>query len=638
MNGRISQQTIEAVKNASDIVDVVEQYVVLSKRSGNNRFGLCPFHREKTPSFSVSVTKQIFYCFGCHKGGDVINFIMNIERLDYVEAIRFLAQRAGIAIVTDSHPHARARREEQDMLTRINTDAARFFYAGLNDSSAGRAARAYLKDRQIGTNIQRKFGVGFARDSFDALHHHLTRLEYPLRLQMDAGLVRESRDGRPVDMFRNRLIFPIIDTRGRIVAFGGRLLDGVGPKYINSPETRLFSKNRNLYGLNFARKTRAGFLLLVEGYLDVLSVTQAGINCAVAPLGTALTRQQAEVMGKIFKKVVIAFDGDPSGRAATERAIDLIEERSIETEVLMLPDGLDPDDFIRAEGGAAFVALIERRLPALDYRLEMARRSNEHDGELDKVAYQEAALQVLLGEKNDILVELKLDQVAENLSLPLTAVRAEWGRRKALLRREEAGRAQSLPPPVRSFGGTSFSRMPVRADDIPPPTDEDDGEREFLSTDEVTDTELLFLAILAQVNIKPSEMEDPVRVEDFSAGQMRMIAAEVLALAEEEQLSQDQLIALSQDVDFAGGKLPELLARVFIVLPEPNELGDWGTDLQRYTWEMRRRQLQILKQGILDRMKTRPADEAAATAIQTQLRECTEKITTVSEQLASLRI
>ena len=317
------EKFITELVERNDIVDVVSGYVRLGKKSGSNMFGLCPFHSEKTPSFSVSPDKQIYHCFGCGKGGGVINFIMEIENLSFPEAVEFLARRAGMPLPeqeNDAESRKRAR------MLALNRDAARFFYEQLS-TPAGQAARDYMARRRIGPATAKNFGIGFAPDSWDSLRNAMKARGYNDFEMADAGLVRRGKTSGFYDTFRGRLMFPVIDVRGNVIGFSGRILGDGEPKYMNSPETLVFNKSRNLFALNLAKKSKSGYIILAEGNIDVVSLHQAGFDSAVASLGTSLTAEQARLLSRYTKEVIIAYDNDGAGIKAAQRAIGILESQ-----------------------------------------------------------------------------------------------------------------------------------------------------------------------------------------------------------------------------------------------------------------------------------------------------------------------
>ncbi len=348
------------------IEEVVGQYVNL-RRSGSNLFGLCPFHGEKTASFSVAPDKGIFYCFGCHKGGSVINFEMEIEGLSYPDAVRALAKRVGMEVPEDEQYQNRYRQQER--LWALSKEAARFFHAQLY-APAGAEGLAYAQKRGISKATLTKFGIGFAPDSWSALCDAMREKGYTEEELKESGLVSVSqKNGHIYDRFRNRLMFPIIDIRGNVIGFGGRVMDNATPKYLNSPETIIFNKRRNLFALNLAKKTKLGYMILVEGYMDAVALHQYGFDCAVASLGTSLTEEHATLLSRYTEQVMLIYDGDEAGQNATKRAIPMLEKAGLQVKVLQMRDAKDPDEFLKKFGADRFRLLLEESSNRVEYQL-----------------------------------------------------------------------------------------------------------------------------------------------------------------------------------------------------------------------------------------------------------------------------
>lgn len=365
MRVAIPNQFIDELIHRCDILEIVSRYVTL-KKQGSNYVGLCPFHNEKTPSFSVNAGKQLFYCFGCHTGGGIIQFIMKIENIPYRDAIEVLAKQAGMTIPEDKiGSEYRKKRERQK---KLNRDAARFFYSCLT-SEESREGYDYLRRRQISDNTIRRFGLGFAPNAWDRLMSAMIREGYEKSELLDVGLIVEGKGGHVYDRFRNRVMFPIIDLRGDVIGFGGRVIDDSQPKYLNSPETAVFSKGRNLFAMNLVKKERTDELLLAEGYMDVIALHQAGFRTAVASLGTALTSDQAKMMRHYASAVTIVYDADAAGQTATARAIDILRAAGLTVRILRVPDSKDPDEFIKKNGADAFRNLLSGTQGDLTYRL-----------------------------------------------------------------------------------------------------------------------------------------------------------------------------------------------------------------------------------------------------------------------------
>ena len=340
----------------TDIVDLVSESVRLTKK-GRNYWGLCPFHSEKTPSFSVSADKQIYKCFGCGKGGGAINFVMELDNLPFRDAVAVLAKRAGLE-VPDSGYSAGAK-ERREKLLAINKQAARTFHQWLY-APEGAEGLAYLQRRGLSRRTLTSFGLGFAPNRWDALIQALGQQGYDKRDLLDAGLAVSNQDGRIYDRFRNRVMFPIIDIRGEVIGFGGRVMDDSTPKYLNSPDTPVYNKSRNVFALNIAKKSKAGRVILTEGYMDTISLHQAGFDSAVASLGTSLTPEHAQLLSRYFPEAIIAYDGDGAGVSAAQRAIPLLERAGMKVRVLRVTGAKDPDEFIKQFGRDAFLRLLDQ--------------------------------------------------------------------------------------------------------------------------------------------------------------------------------------------------------------------------------------------------------------------------------------
>jgi DNA primase len=366
----------DRVKQQADIVRVVGEYVRL-KKNGQNFTGLCPFHSEKTPSFAVHPVKQIYHCFGCGVGGDVFKFVMEMDKCEFMEAVQAVADKCGIAIPRSRERSPEERREQQQRtaLVELHREAAAFFARQLESTSEGKAARGYLADRGLDAEAIARFGMGYAPSGGDALLRHL-KAKYPEKVVELAGLASRDASGRPYDRFRRRIIFPISNESGKVVAFGGRALGDDLPKYLNSPETPIYIKSSVLYHLDRAKDAirSADAAILVEGYMDTIAVARAGIGNVVASCGTSLTETQVKLLSRFTRRVIVNYDPDTAGQAATERSLSILLEHNCDVRVLALPGGKDPDTFIRTEGAAAYRKLLESAPPYLDYLIDRARR------------------------------------------------------------------------------------------------------------------------------------------------------------------------------------------------------------------------------------------------------------------------
>ena len=414
------EEVIEEIIEKNDIVDVVSDYVKI-KRKGKDYFGLCPFHNEKTPSFSVVPSKQIYYCFGCGKGGNVLNFISSIENVEYIDAIRMMADRAAVALPESNDRGERERSGYIKKLIEINTEAARFFHAKLNENQD---ALTYLKNRKIKDSIITRFGLGYAPDSWDSLLKHLTSKGYAERDIMSAGLLKKGKASY-YDSFRNRIMFPIIDMRNRVIGFGGRILSGEGPKYINSPETPAYNKSRSLYGINVAKNSKAERMLIVEGYMDCIAIHQAGFSNCVASLGTALTRKQASILKKLVPEVIIAYDMDPAGRNAALRGLDLVASIGCDVRILEMPEGKDPDDYIKFNGNDAFGRLIDKSLPLVEYKAKLLRGKYNINDVNGRRKYLNGIAKAISQVNNAIDREVYIDRIAKVHGIPAESIKDE---------------------------------------------------------------------------------------------------------------------------------------------------------------------------------------------------------------------
>ena len=458
------QRFLDELIARSDIVDVVSGYVAL-QRKGGNLFGLCPFHNEKTPSFSVSPDKQIYHCFGCKKGGGVINFIMEIENLTFPEAVRFLAKRANLPVPEDDGPQDGADRLRRRVLE-LNRDAARWYY-DLLCSPEGAAVQAYLDKRRIRRGIAVRFGMGASPDRWDGLLTAMTRKGYSKQELLAAGLVVNGRNGRLYDKFRNRLMLPVIDTRGDVVGFGSRVIDNSEPKYMNTTETITYSKRRILYGLNLAKKTRRPNIILCEGNLDVVTLHQAGFDNAVASMGTALTVEQTRLLSRFTKELVLCYDNDNAGQLATQRALELLNNSEFSVKVLKLPNRMvdgkptkqDADDFIKNHGPAAFENLLSGSENGVEFRMTQIAARYDLTSDEGRIGYAGEMADELCKLENAVERDVYTNRAAQTAGLSPEAMKLEvqraFKRRAARDRkareRQELNLTRSLQPADRAI-------------------------------------------------------------------------------------------------------------------------------------------------------------------------------------------
>ncbi len=440
MAARIPEETIETIRDRVDIVDVVSSYLTL-KRSGVNPLGLCPFHNETTPSFNVNSTRQIFHCFGCGEGGNVFGFLMRMEGVSFPEAVRRLGERVGVTVEQEeASPAELQRREETERLMRINEVVAEFYHQVLLDAPEGAAGRRYLRRRGYDGEAVRLFRLGFAPPGWENLSGHLAQKGFDSDAVRQLGLTRKSKDGRgDFDLFRNRLIFPITEVSGKVVAFGGRAVDGDEPKYLNSPESEVYHKSRVLYGFSQAREgmRRSGEAIVVEGYFDQMALVRAGFPQAVATCGTALTADHARLLKRYCEKVILLFDQDRAGKAATFRAMDALIPAGLAVAVVSLDEGEDPDSFLQSHGVEAFEARVKEARPVLEAYMDSVFAAHGEGIEGKARAVEE------------IVVRLRLVPSDIERSLYLKELAARSGLEVSLLEQKlrSVGRSEKTPPP-----------------------------------------------------------------------------------------------------------------------------------------------------------------------------------------------
>lgn len=488
MAGRLSDAWLDELRSRANLEEIVSEYVPL-KQKGRRFWGCCPFHNEKTPSFSVDSEAQMYYCFGCHKGGTVINFVMEMERMEFMDAVRLLADRAHMEIPEQSQTGSgRISPDERERIYEANTLAARFFHSTLW-TGEGAEALNYLYKRGLNDSDIRRFGLGAAPKGWDALQRHMAEQGFDDALLEKAGLVVR-KDGRAYDMFRGRAIFPIINAQGRVVGFGGRAMGDVQPKYLNTSETPVFNKRQGLYALNFAKKERnLGRLVLVEGYMDTVSLRKYGVAGVVATLGTALTEEQARLIKRYAPEVWISYDGDGAGRKAALRALDIFDSQDMKARVIDYPGGMDPDDFVKANGLAGFDAL--PKYGATEYRMMRARDDLDVSTQEGMTQYAMRCCEILKKVKSPIERENYLRRLANETGYDRQVLLSQLGVMAAAPTHAPARRA------VREEAPASDAELAERA-----------------------------LLTLLREGAMPAEM---VKIEDFTQGTARTLAERLLA-------------------------------------------------------------------------------------------------------------
>jgi len=518
----IPEQIIDEIRQRCDMVSLVGQYLTLEKR-GRRMIGLCPFHSEKTPSFTVTPEKQLFYCFGCGASGNVFNFVMRMENLSFPEAVRFLARKVGVKIPETGTAGEKSKLKEE--IYSLNRLAVRFYADRLWNSPAGKKAAAYLHERGISREFSELFCLGYAPPGWQNLGDYAQKKGVSSELLLQAGLVTPRQGGGHYDRFRDRLIFPIFTISGKVAGFGARLLeagDKSGPKYLNSPETPVFEKGAFLYGLHLAREEirRRKSVIVVEGYTDVITAFQAGIKNVVASLGTALTPAQGRLMRSQAEKVIIAYDADSAGESATWRGLRILQDSGCLVEVADLPEGSDPDGLIRQYGAAYFEETIGRAKPLADYRLEVLRRRHDPSAEESRLHFLEEALLMLQDIPNLVERDIYLKRVAEDLGVSEGAVRRE------LMRQQKAGRSHNLLSKDQTKNINQVKANPA---------------------------EKMLLSLMLLNEEAAGMVFDALEPADFSEGPLRQVVETILKLKGANRLvSGEELIDYFSDEDIHG--------------------------------------------------------------------------------------
>ena len=420
---RYSEELIEEIRNSNDIVDVISQYVIL-KRSGRNFFGLCPFHKEKSPSFSVSPDKQIFHCFGCGVGGNVIHFVSKIENLDFRETLELLANRANITLPTlDNSYQDNKKAMLKAKVYEINEIAAKFYHENLYRPTS-KPAQEYIKKRKLDNRTLKSFFIGYS-GTFDELYNLLKQKGFTEEQILASSLVNKTDNGKFIDRFRKRLMIPIQDTSGKFIAFGGRVLDDSKPKYINSPENIVYSKGRNLFGLNIAKKGDTKKLIIVEGYMDAISLYQRGITNVVASLGTALTEQQGRLLRKNSEQVIIGYDADGAGQAATLRGLEILQNMGCDIRVLQIYGAKDPDEFVIKYGPERFLKCVDSAISLVEFKVKILKQNLNIDNVNDKIKFLNEIAKILSKVDNNMEKEIYIDKISKEYGISKEAIYGE---------------------------------------------------------------------------------------------------------------------------------------------------------------------------------------------------------------------
>ena len=582
----IPREYIDEVVRRSDITEVVGSYVQLRHR-GRTHTGLCPFHSEKTPSFVVYPETQSFYCFGCGAGGDVITFVRKISNLDYVEAVKLLAGRAGMPMPEEDDQAGRLR----SRVLAINKEAARFFYEQLNaENDAARTARGYWRGRGLSDSTIRRFGLGYAPDDFGALRRHLRSKGYTEEEMLASGLQKRSEKGNVYDVFRGRVMTPIFDLRGNVIAFGGRVLGDEKPKYINSPETLVYKKSKAMFALNIAKKSTSRRYILCEGYMDVISLHQAGFDTAVAACGTALTADQVRLLSEYADEVVLCYDSDEAGQKATARSLGLFAESPVKVSVLNIPGAKDPDEFIKKYGRERFESLLNGTSNAIEYKLAKVREKYDLARPADRVEYIKEAIRLLAGRLTPTEREVYAGRLAEETDVAKASVMAQLeaavrsNQRKAQRQREKellnTGAGADIKLPYNTPGGEKA--LGVACAD------------QQLVAALIRDPALI---PLAESRVKPEQflMEDmgaayAAVLEAKRQGHLPDLATLASSLPEETVSRLSLLLARNYDVGLGRRDVEMYLDRLEQSVPQSSKAGGMtGEELEEYMERLRRK-------------------------------------------------
>ena len=575
----IPQDYIQEVVRRNDIEDVVQSYVQLRRR-GRTCTGLCPFHTEKTPSFVVYPETQSFYCFGCGAGGDVITFIKKISNLEYVEAVKLLASRVGMPMPNEEDKAGEMRRK----VLAINRDAARYFYDQLNKPTPEAAlAREYWRKRRgLSDDTIRRFGLGYAPDSYSDLLHYLKGRGYNEEELLESGLVRRSEKGNLYNLFRHRMITPIIDLRGNVIAFGGRVLDDSKPKYINSPETVVYKKSRTLFALNIAKRSTSRRYILCEGYMDVISMHQAGFDTAVCACGTALTPEQVKLIGEYADEVILSYDSDEAGQKAAARSLELFAPSPARVSVLNIPGAKDPDEFIKKFGRDRFEMLLNGTANATEFKLAKIRAKYDIATDKGRLDYIKEALALLAGHISPTEREVYAGRLAEEIGISRGAIQTQL---QGAVRRAEQTARRRRQQQLAGEGVAASIKVPY-----------DLGGSKALglanAEQQLVAAMLKDPAVIRKVRAKitPGEFLLPEMQQVCSAifaldsqGAAVSLSALGAVLSEQDLAQLAQLLARNADLNLTDQDIEMFLARIRKSLPKSSKAGSMSADeLQNY--------------------------------------------------------
>lgn len=581
MPRRISDDLISEICSENDIIDYVSQYVQL-KKSGRDYSGLCPFHHEKTPSFHVSQDKQLFHCFGCGASGNLVQFVMRTENLDFVDSLKLLADRAGIIIPEDDTSFSNESHETKKRILEINKLSARFFFNMLKDELVGKKAREYFSERHISWKTVTAYGLGFAPESGNALMNYLLSKGFSAQQILEAGLTVE-RDGKYRDKFRNRVMFPIIDVRGNVIGFGGRIMNDVKeingykiPKYLNTAETPVFDKGRNLFSLNLAKNAKSTEIILCEGYMDVISVYQAGIKNIVATLGTAITENQAKLMMRYANEILICYDMDEAGTKAALRAIDIINGIGGKSRVIRLKGAKDPDEYINKNGMEKFKEAVRKATPSTEFRISLIKGRYDTTTTDGKVQFINDAVDILSTLKDPIEADAYMNKISEETEINKDAIISKYKEKTAK---------------------NSYKKIPTRQEFKKKIIQNPENPKETIRvSNSLIGAEKRLIALMSQSKKLYKKVRDEFESEDFSTEVYRRLVKKIYEAFEEDKMPDEAMILN----DFEGEDANEASA-VFYNL-EIYSGDEAAVNDLIYTIKLEKLQLQINNEKDLEKL------------------------------------
>lgn len=583
---------IEEIKTNVNIVDVISGYVVL-KRHGRNYFGLCPFHNEKSPSFSVSESKQIFHCFGCGVGGDAIGFLKKIENIEFKEAVEILAEKANITL-----PKIEIGKEEQKKLLlkekvyEVNRVAAEYFHNNLYGANA-KQAQEYVKQRKLDNQALKKFQIGFS-GNFDDLYKELRKKGFNDEEIYESKLVLKSKTGMPNDAFKKRLMFPIRDIRDRVIAFGGRALDDSKPKYINSPDTICYSKGRNLYALDIAKKTEKDYFIMVEGYMDAVSLHQRGIDNAIASLGTALTEQQGRLLKRYKSKIVIGYDSDAAGQGATMRGLEILQNIGYDIRILQLEGAKDPDEFIIKYGSGRLELYVKNAISLIEFKVKKLKENLDLNQANDKIKFLNEVSKILLKTQNKFEKEVYIEKISETYGISKEAIYAELNKLEY---------ANSRGEKVLDRAAT------IKKVEI--------GTKKEDTSKNTSKENLIILLLINEGKPVYDKIKDNISPSDFKNEQNRKIVKILYEELEKGDIS--NMIGLFQNDE-------DLLSHITYILSKELDISDIGKAVDDLASKFVKEKLQEEKAEILKKLVAGSIDQEEAKQIESRLKEISKKL------------